>query len=226
MSILKIGSFKEISFKKFSNEVLDPDISFKAILIGPSNVGKSSILLRYIKNEFSENHCPTIGIEYGRIFCKMNKKNVIINIWDTAGTEKYKSVVKNFYRGSNCIFLIFDMCDPEGLTKIIFFINQIEENADKNPLIILVGNKSDQKDQGAIYSKEIELFTEKHKMDLFFEVSAKTGEGINEMIESSIKLCYYRFIILEEISTNDWKEHQNKKKIFSPAKPQDHCNCT
>ena len=85
------------------------DLLFKLILIGDSYVGKSNILLKYLKNQFNENSKTTIGVEFGTKNIIINNKRIKIQIWDTAGQERYRSITSAYYKGAKGALIVYDI---------------------------------------------------------------------------------------------------------------------
>ncbi len=85
------------------------DICMKLIIIGDSSVGKSCILNNYLKNSFNANSKHTVGVEFGSKYLKINDKTIKLQIWDTAGKERYKSVTRSYFRGSIGVIICFDI---------------------------------------------------------------------------------------------------------------------
>jgi len=218
-------SLNQISFQINKTEVKNHDIVFKTILIGPPSVGKSCLLLRYLNDSFNDKHEVTIGLEFGKVMAKINNKDVKIDIWDTAGTEKFRSVVKTFFKGTHCIFLVFDIVETKSLEELNYFLNDIRQNADLNPNIVLVGNKCDKKNSKSIQTEEIQKYAEENNLDLYFEVSAKTSEGVNELFEQSIKLCFLKHENRRKSEILDRKKYEDEMKIRNSPNKGKNCNC-
>ena len=94
------------------------DALFKLILIGDSCVGKSSLLMRLTENDFKEDYEVTVGVEFGSFLVKIEDQIIKLQIWDTAGQESFKSLNKIFYRGSHCVFLIYDLTKHESFQNV------------------------------------------------------------------------------------------------------------
>lgn len=119
------------------------DILAKILILGNSQVGKSSILNQFTEGVFTETIPPTLGIDY-----KINKVNVEgteikLQIWDTAGQERFKSITENFYKGAQGIILVFDLTEHESFAAIRTWLKNIYEKAGKNVVVCLLGNKLD-----------------------------------------------------------------------------------
>lgn len=163
------------------------DIKLQLIVMGDSEVGKTSLLYRYQENKFSKNHLATVGIDYFTKEEKINEKKIRIKIWDTAGQERYKSLTYAFSRNANGIILVFDVSKKETFENLKFWIASVNSNlGEKNELKkIIIGNKIDQ--ERNVPKEEAEAFAVKNNC-LYFETSAKENIGISEAIKSIVKL--------------------------------------
>ena len=162
-----------------SIEENDYYIKLKIMLLGDSTVGKTSILRRYCKNEFSNKYATTIGIDFQ--FKNMIKfdKRIRLQIWDTAGQERYKVVAKNYFNSSDGFVILYDITNKESFQNVTSWISQINDIASKAVKFILFGNKNDLEEARIVKKNEGENMAKKYSM-LFYETSAKTGENINE----------------------------------------------
>ena len=154
----------------------------RVLTLGYTDVGKTSIILRFTKNQFHEKYVSTIGIDFKSKPLKIgNNTTVKVLVWDTAGQEKYKGIVKSFYNKANGILLTFDITNKESFEYIDYWVQELKEQKELNNLyIVLVGNKKDKEDR-KVTSEEAKGYTEENGFGGYFEVSAKTGEGINEL---------------------------------------------
>ena len=162
------------------------DFLFKMILIGDSSVGKSNILLKYLKNEFDQSSKATVGVEFGTKTVEMNDKKIKIQIWDTAGQERYRSITSAYYKGAKGAFIVYDITRRNTFDNIDKWISDLKTNGDNNISIILIGNKSDLNDKREVETNEGIKKSEETKI-AFMETSALSGENIikafNELIE-------------------------------------------
>ena len=131
----------------FSYEEVDRNndiIEFKIILIGSVSVGKTSIFNKFISGEFNLKYKSTITAECKSKYLKVNKNLFAkLNIWDTCGSEIYRAVTKQYYRGSNGAILIFDLTDQNTFNDLKKWIKDIKNYGEKNTQVIVVGNKLD-----------------------------------------------------------------------------------
>ena len=123
------------------------DLLFKLILIGDSCVGKSNILLKYLKNEFDPNSRATVGVEFGTKNIIINNKKIKIQIWDTAGQERYRSITSAYYKGAKGALIVYDITRKCTFDNIDKWISDLKLNGDKNICIVILGNKSDLDDK-------------------------------------------------------------------------------
>ena len=122
----------------------DFDYLFKVVIIGDSNVGKTNILSRYNRNEFTVNSKSTIGVEFMNKYVDFDNNVIKLQLWDTAGQERYRAITSAYYRGAHGIIMVYDITlykSYENIKKI--WIPQIKDNLAFNIPIILVGNKND-----------------------------------------------------------------------------------
>ena len=155
----------------------------KIIFTGDSGVGKTSIINAIMGQKFSEEYEPSIGVDFFSKTIRYKGRLIKLQIWDSAGQEKFRSLIPNYIRGSSLIFLIFDISKKdsfEHLNEWITFITNIEKGN-----IVIVGNKIDLKENRIITKEEAEKFCKEKNYD-YFEVSAKEGININNLLYTSI----------------------------------------
>ncbi|GHJ87175.1 hypothetical protein NliqN6_3577 [Naganishia liquefaciens] len=161
--------------------------SFKLVLLGESAVGKSSLVLRFVKDEYSDYRESTIGAAFlTQTVALDDETNVKFEIWDTAGQERYRSLAPIYFRNSSAAVIVYDITQaPESsFEKAKAWVQTLQRQADPGIIIILVGNKLDlvqddssarrtTREMGEAYAREEGL--------LFLEASAKTGENVGEI---------------------------------------------
>ena len=179
----------------------DFETLIKLAIIGDSNVGKSNFLFKFIEGQFSPLHVATIGFDYKSrvVTLPKSKKRVKLQIWDTAGQEKYMSINKNLFQRVQGIMLMYDISNEESFNHLNKWIEHIKENSSGSP-VILIGNKSDLEKERKVSKENGETFAKSHNL-LFFEASAKNGTNVNES-----------FLKLGEIIIKDEKFIENRDK--------------
>ncbi|CAI4954478.1 BBT_HP_G0088620.mRNA.1.CDS.1 [Saccharomyces cerevisiae] len=157
--------------------------SIKLVLLGEAAVGKSSIVLRFVSNDFAENKEPTIGAAFLTQRVTINEHTVKFEIWDTAGQERFASLAPMYYRNAQAALVIYDVTKPQSFIKARHWVKELHEQASKDIIIALVGNKIDMLQEGGerkVAREEGEKLAEEKGL-LFFETSAKTGENVNDV---------------------------------------------
>jgi Rab family protein len=157
-------------------------------------VGKSSLISQYIKKEFPESPLPTIAIEFTTKILKMrNGEKIKMQIWDTAGQEKYKSITSHHYRKAVGALLVYDITRRITFDDCIKWYTELKNYTDKECIICIVGNKLDMvlknPNLREVTKEEGENFASRNKT-LFFEMSAKKYDEINRCFEDLIRKIY------------------------------------
>ena len=188
-------------YEILSNELIKFDFNYKIILIGDPSVGKSCLTLRATKNEFNNVYTPTIGFEFFNLNLKMKGKNIRLQIWDTCGQEKFRSLITNFYRNSSLAIIVYSIDEENSFRHIDQWLNEIRTQTTPDIKIFLIGNKSDLIDNRKIKTERAKHFSQDRCLDFFVETSAKNGENV------LFTFAYAANLLLEESLKN-----QNKKK--------------
>ncbi|CAN6293750.1 unnamed protein product, partial [Urochloa humidicola] len=177
------------------------DYVFKVVLIGDSAVGKSQILARFARNEFSLDSKATIGVEFQTRTLVIEHKSVKAQIWDTAGQERYRAVTSAYYRGALGALLVYDITKRQSFDHIPRWLEELRGHADKNIVIMLVGNKSDLEEERAVSTKDAKEFAEKENL-FFLETSALQATNVENAFQT----------VLTEI----FKIHSKKNMAVDP----------
>ena len=199
-----------------------PEIRLKILIIGDSAVGKTAILLKYVDNKFPEEHICTIGVEYKDKFLYRTDYKIKLQIWDSAGQERFHSITKNIYRGTNGVFFVYDIINRGTFNNVKKWIKDTQE-IDNSIKGVIIGNKIDLNDKRKIEKNELEELSKKYNMSCI-ETSAKNGTNIkeafdllinellkNKSLEEIIKIFGRHYS--EDVSQITEKtEAQNKKK--------------
>ena len=170
------------------NSEQEAQIVLKLLLLGDSSVGKTSILNKYISNKFDESSISTVGVDYMDKIIDYNKFKIKLQIWDTSGEEKFRTITKNFYRNADGLLVVFDLTKKESYDHIKSWIDEAKENNDKLKTI-LIGNKLDLKDERIVAIDVAKQFAEKNNLK-YIETSAKDGTNINESFQAIIDLLF------------------------------------
>ncbi|GMH28364.1 hypothetical protein Nepgr_030207 [Nepenthes gracilis] len=163
------------SYVDFNQKI---DYVFKVVLIGDSAVGKSQLLARFARNEFSVDSKATIGVEFQTKTLVIDQKTVKAQIWDTAGQERYRAVTSAYYRGAVGAMLVYDMTKRQTFEHMARWLEELRGHADKNTVIMLVANKCDLSSLRAVPVEDAKEFAERENL-FFMETSALDSTNVD-----------------------------------------------
>ena len=190
------------------------NLIFKIVLIGDSNVGKTNILSKYLQNEFNPDSKATVGVEFGSKTININNNVIKAQIWDTAGTEKYRSITNAYYKGAKGAFVVYDISRKTSFNNIDKWLFDLKNNGDENINIVLIGNKIDLENQREVTTEEGEKKAIINKAS-FIETSAKNGDNIEKAFNLMIENVYENFKKENENKENIDSEELNKEKTLN-----------
>jgi small GTP-binding protein len=204
---------KEIINK--SNE----EIQMKFLLIGEQAVGKSSLINQYIEGKFEENLLCAAGLDLKKKYIKINQTSIKLMIYDTAGHERFRTLSKNQISSTKGILIVYDVTEKESFDALNFWMKSFKENANKNAICLIIGNKIDLENKRVIGYDEGKKFAEKYGVK-FIETSAKSAVGVNEAFYSVAKEIFDN-----EINVNDIIIEGNNKKRKNKDSEKKSCIC-
>ncbi|KAJ5070606.1 ras and ef-hand domain-containing protein [Anaeramoeba ignava] len=191
----------------------DEEKTLKILIIGNSLVGKSSILLRYCDNQFTEEMGTTIGVDFRFATLKINDEEVKLQIWDTAGQERFRTITGTYYRNADGIMIVYDITKKDSFSQVKHWFQEIKTNAPENVVNLLVGNKADLENQRDV-TEESGKKLAKHFKCSFFEVSAKTGNNVSEafhLLAEQTLAANGNFSTKKKSPTVNFAKKKNKK---------------
>lgn len=159
-------------------------VSMKISLVGNSGVGKTSLLTRYVKGIFYPNAIATVGANFLTKELEINDRFIDLNIWDTAGQELYRSLTPMYYRNASAAVVVFDVTTKTSFDSIRNWIFELRTN-EPHILIFLCGNKIDDTEKRIINTFEISNLAKELQLK-FFETSACTGQGIDQLFQTIV----------------------------------------
>ena len=213
---------------KNQKTVRNEEVKYKLIVIGDENVGKTSILNRFKNNLFNPEYEPTVGLDFQSIPILIDDQSVTLLLYDTAGQEKFKSLIPLYTNEANIILLIYDVSNKESFDNIGKWYDSLN-NINKEEVIFgLVGNKSDLDYNRKVTKEEAELYAKEHNY-IFQEVSALSGEGIQELFLNKLIDQIRTQFIQRGNNLTDLEEEKlkinigkNSEKVKNKKKK---CNC-
>ena len=154
------------------------DYMVKILILGDSAVGKTSFLTKFTKGMDTANHIATIGFDLKTKTLDVEGKRIKLQIWDTAGQEKYRSIVQTYYKGAAGIILMYSVTDRKSFQNVETWMKQITNDAVEGVVIVLIANKIDANEREVETSEGLRM-AEKYGLK-FLEASAKDGINVNE----------------------------------------------
>eukprot|EP01094_Clydonella_sp_ATCC50884_P013456 TRINITY_DN2373_c2_g1_i2.p1 TRINITY_DN2373_c2_g1~~TRINITY_DN2373_c2_g1_i2.p1 ORF type:complete len:203 (+),score=59.72 TRINITY_DN2373_c2_g1_i2:377-985(+) len=159
---------------------------FKLVLLGESAVGKSSLVMRFVKGQFFDYQESTIGAAFLTQTVCLNDTTVKFEIWDTAGQERYHSLAPMYYRGAQAAIVVYDLTSSDSFERAKNWVKELQRQGNPNIVIALAGNKLDLEEKRAVTSEDAQAYAAENSI-LFMETSAKTAANVNELFVAIAK---------------------------------------
>uniref|UniRef100_A0A8C6KYK8 Ras-related protein Rab-25 n=1 Tax=Nothobranchius furzeri TaxID=105023 RepID=A0A8C6KYK8_NOTFU len=172
-------------------------VCVSVVLIGESGVGKSNLLSRFTKNEFSHDSRTTIGVEFSTRTVQLNGLTIKAQIWDTAGLERYRAITSAYYRGAVGALVVYDITKHLTYESVERWLKELFDHADTHIVVMLVGNKTDLESERSVPTEEAKDFAEKQNL-LFLETSALQSTNV-EAAFSSVLAEIHRKVSSKEV---------------------------
>jgi Ras-related protein Rab-5C len=183
----------------------------KLVLVGNTNVGKTCIAKVATNGGFADDSVPTLGASYVSKLVRIDNMEVRLQIWDTAGQERYRGMTPMYFRGAHEAVIAYSITDQESFDGVDSWVGSLRENADPEIILFLVGNKCDLEEQRVI-SSDTGQGKAKELSAVFYEVSAKTGDRVEELFTDLAK------IFLEKRKPAPVQEPPQSVKLTKPPK--------
>ncbi|KAJ8633425.1 hypothetical protein MRB53_026761 [Persea americana] len=168
----------------------DYDYLFKVVLIGDSGVGKSNLLSRFTKNEFSLESKSTIGVEFATRSLNVEGKVIKAQIWDTAGQERYRAITSAYYRGAIGALLVYDVTRHTTFENVERWLKELRDHTDPNIVVMLIGNKSDLRHLVAVSTEDGKSFAQRENL-YFMETSALEATNVENAFAEVLTHIYH-----------------------------------
>ena len=177
--------FVNISFLASENDKPE-NPKYKLIFLGDQSVGKSCILNRFMNDTFTEEYQATIGLDFQSKNVQIDNQDIHLLLYDTAGQEKFRALIPMYTRDANIILLVYDVTSKDSFLHLSDWLRDLTNVEKEEVIFAVVGNKTDLDDRREVNSNEGENYAKEHDF-IFKEVSAKTGDGINELFDVILK---------------------------------------
>ena len=242
----KNENLEKIKIIKLNDDEKDYDKSIKVIFLGDTNVGKSSVIQRLKNNTFNYNQQPTLTLEHYNLIIKINSFVLRMQIWDTAGQEKFDSITSNYYRSTDVAIFVYNIDNKESFNRIPGWIKELEdktgntntnntnkkeENEDQLMIKILIGNKKDLESERKVSFNEGNQFSKNNGFIYFNEVSCKdikddkNKQDIDKIVEIIGKEFYKEFERTKDERLNSSIFNYQASKYILDSKQSRSCFC-
>ena len=169
--------------------IYDYDYIFKYIIIGDRGVGKSCLMHKFTEEKFMPDYPTTIGVDFGARTIEVFGEKIKLQIWDTAGEEKFRAVTRRFYRGAAGALMVYDVSIRSTYNNLSIWLKEIRNFTNPDTVLFLIGNKCDLEAQRDVTFEEAKKFAEENGL-MFVETSAKTGDGVEEAFLETARKIY------------------------------------
>ncbi|XP_038058470.1 ras-related protein Rab-13-like [Patiria miniata] len=172
-------------------EDVQADLTFKILVLGDSNVGKTCLACRFCENNFvgggsSRASVPTLGLDFRQRVVTLDGTRIQLQIWDTAGQERYRTLTTAYYRGAMGILVLFDITNETSFNHITSWLENISQNASADVCKVLVGNKCDEEDRRKVPTMRAINLASAFDL-LFYETSAKNSVNVEPAFMALVK---------------------------------------
>jgi len=165
---------------------LNPEIpKYKLIFLGDQSVGKSCILNRFLNDTFIEDYQATIGLDFQSKNVQIDNQDIHLLLYDTAGQEKFRSLIPMYTRDANIILLVYDISNKDSFVNLSQWLKDLTNVNMDEVILCIVANKIDLNDKRAVNAEEGKKFAEERGF-IFQEISAKTGEGFSDLFYKNL----------------------------------------
>lgn len=179
----------------------DYDYLFKVVLIGDSGVGKSNLLSRFTRNEFSLESKSTIGVEFATRSIIVDGKTIKAQIWDTAGQERYRAITSAYYRGAVGALLVYDITRHTTFESVERWLKELQDHTDNNIVVMLVGNKADLRHLRAVSTEDSQALAERESL-YFMETSALESTNVENAF-TQVLTQIYRIVVKKALDVSE-----------------------
>jgi len=153
----------------------------RVVLCGDVSVGKSSLIQRFSQRKFTEGLSSTLAGAFNSQYVKVDNQLVCLEIWDTAGSERYRSVIPSFFRNVSAVIIVYDVTNRDSFDSLDSWVEFSKNNGPECVPLFIIGNKIDLFNHRAVSSDEAQIFCNTNNINFCFEASAKSGEFVDDI---------------------------------------------
>jgi small GTP-binding protein len=201
------------------------DYIVKTIVIGNAGVGKTTLLRKLTDTQFYYNDTPTIGVDFFTLNKYINGSHVRINIWDTAGHERYKSLVKTYFKNNAICYVVYDVCNKSSFKSVAMWINTFRNNTSNvNSIIVILANKIDDSSKRVVTCEEGKLLADMNDA-IYIEISSKASINLDLIITEPITklLNLYEKNLFQPSDASGFKVVKLENKKFYDSNKEKIC---
>ncbi len=196
---------------------------FKIVLVGDSGVGKTNLLLRYLKNEFNTQTKATVGVEFGNTKVQIDNALIKAQIWDTAGQERYRSITSAYYKGAHGALIVYDITRKDSFDSVEKWLSDLKNNGEEKMVIMAIGNKCDMVNERVISTEDGEAKAQRNNI-AFLETSALNATNVAKAFDELIQKLYVAFKKdFEDNDEDDLGENANTIEIRTGNSKKEQC---
>ena len=196
---------------------------FKIVLVGDSGVGKTNLLLRYLKNEFNTQTKATVGVEFGNTKVQIDNALIKAQIWDTAGQERYRSITSAYYKGAHGALIVYDITRKDSFDSVEKWLSDLKNNGEEKMVIMAIGNKCDMVNERVISTEDGEAKAQRNNI-AFLETSALNATNVAKAFDELIQKLYVAFKKdFEDNDEDDLGEKANTIEIGTGNSKKEQC---
>lgn len=176
------------------------DVLAKSIIIGNSSVGKTSLLYRYVEQDWNPHYIATIGVDFKVMTFERASKIVKLQLWDTAGQDRFRTITHTYYRGAHGVMMVFALDDRESFDGLSEWINDVQRFAAAGIPVVLVGNKADCSPSAVQVPDEEAEALAQSLGGVYMKASAKQNVGVDEAFTQMLERCVaHRMALLAKV---------------------------
>jgi Ras-related protein Rab-8A len=200
------------------------DVLAKAIVIGDSSVGKSSLLYRYTEQDWNPHYIATIGVDFKVMTFERNNRIIKMQLWDTAGQDRFRTIVHTYYRGAHAVMLIFALDDRASFENLSEWMADVQRFGSNGVPVVLIGNKADTPaDQIVVADEEAEALASRLG-GVYMKTSARLNQGVDEAFTAALEKCLeFRLSILDK--QKDAAADKNRVRLQPMPQPKKANDC-
>ena len=190
-------------------------------LVGDYAVGKSSLMNTFVKGEEQSRNDTTIGVDFNHKILKYEDYTFKLHMWDTAGQEKFRSIVKSYYRDLNVVLFVYDKTNPESFKNLEQWLLEVDTLNKNKKVKIVIGNKKDLDKDNVIPIKNIIKFSKENKL-IHMETSVKDQKSVDLVFSKLVKILHQKilsqeielktYIPFDELNVDENKKNKNSNK--------------